>query len=112
MSSRLGFFGSPQRDDGLYIHVELDRSHEVIKLRVDVNNDLTQEFAPGSSHDTPTHYVCAKQVMGQKTFRPARVWLEFDSRRQLIESKVEGGRLLSEDEVENLADAGGAAGGN
>ena len=96
----MGFFGNQQpRDDALYIYVEMDRTKEIVTLRVDINNDLTQEFAPGSSHDSPTHYTCTKQVMGEQTFRPAHVWLQFDSRRQMVDSKVEGGRLVAEEEL-------------
>ena len=95
----LGFFGNQPRDDALYIYVEMDRTAEIVTLRVDLNNDLTQEFAPGSSHDSPTHYTCTKQVMGEQTFRPAHVWLQFDSRRRMVDSKVEGGRLVAEEEL-------------
>ncbi|MDE2862057.1 MAG: hypothetical protein OXL33_01225 [Chloroflexota bacterium] len=101
----LGFFGNQPRDDALYIYVEIDRTQEIVTLRVDLNNDLTQEFAPGSSHDSPTHYTCTKQVMGEQTFRPAQVWLQFDSRRRMVDSKVEGGRLVAEEELLDPTDA-------
>lgn len=101
----LGFFGNQPRDDALYIYVEMDRTQEIVTLRVDLNNDLTQEFAPGSSHDSPTHYTCTKQAMGEQTFRPAHVWLQFDSRRRMVDSKVEGGRLVAEEEMLDPTDA-------
>ena len=100
----MGFFGNQTRDDALYLYIEADRTNEIVPLRVDINNDLSQEFAPGSSHDSPTHYTCTKQVMGEKAFRPVQVWLQFDSRRQLVDSRVEGGRLLADDEVASLTD--------
>ncbi len=100
----LGFFANQASDDALYIYIRMDRTEEIVPLRVDINNDLSQEFAPGSSHDSPTHYTCNKQVMGEKTFRPAEVWLQFDSRRRLVDSKVQGGHLLSNEEVASLTD--------
>ena len=100
----MGFFGNQPRDDALYLYVEMDRTQEIVTLRVDLDNDLTQEFAPGSSHDSPTHYTCTKQVMGQTTFRPAQVWLQFDSRRRMVDSKVEGGRLVAEEELMDPTD--------
>jgi hypothetical protein len=56
------FTGSPQ-DRSLWIAVQCDRCGEIIRTRVDLNNDLSAEYGDGG---TETAYYSRKVLVGKK----------------------------------------------
>ncbi len=57
----MGFLGGgpgPGDDSGIYLYVQVAKSGEKIRVRIDPANDLAQEFDAGGG-DSPTHYTCA-----------------------------------------------------
>ncbi|HJN39517.1 MAG TPA: hypothetical protein QGH28_04985 [Chloroflexota bacterium] len=95
----MGFLGGGPGsgdDRGLYLYVEVEKSGEQIRVRIDPHNDLAQEF-DADGGDSPTHYTCYKEVIGTQSFHPVEINLEFSRRRQLVGQEITGGRFISED---------------
>ena len=101
----MGFLGGGPRSDndgGLYLYVRSDKTGEKIRVRIDLANDLAEEFAdPG---DNPSGYVCHKDIMGNQSFEVIKLDVQFDRNRNIVGQTIEGGELISESEY--LADSG------
>lgn len=98
----LGMFrgggGGDRRDNANYYYVKCGRCGEVIRLRVDRDNDLAQDFE--GNGDFPTGYVANKGVVGKKCFRVINVSLKYDSRKNEQSRSAEGGEFVTADEYE------------
>jgi hypothetical protein len=80
------------KDSSSWITLECDRCGEVIRTRIDMNNDLSAEYGEGE-----VAYFCHKVLIGkQSCFVPIEVVLRFDSNRCLIEQQITGGKFLAE----------------
>lgn len=80
--------------DVLWISVRCKRCGEVVKTRINLNNDLSAEYDGDA-----TTYVCRKILVGEKRcFQQIEVVLKFDANRTLIERAVSGGEFVSEEE--------------
>jgi len=76
-------------DSSYWITVQCDRCGEVIRTRIDRNNDLSAEYAEGE-----TTYFCRKVLIGKRgCFVPIEVVLRFDKNRSLIEQQITGGKF-------------------
>lgn len=86
-------FGGGGGDDskGMYVYVRPRGCDEVVRVRIDRYNDLSL------SDDGETYWV-HKYVRGTKCFQQVEVDLFFDKNRQLQNSEVAGGSLVSEEE--------------
>jgi len=88
--SRL-FTGSP-KDNSLWIAVQCDRCGEIIRTRVDLNNDLSAEYGEGEGE---TAYYSRKVLIGKKgCYVPIEVELKFDAGRNLMDKQIKGGKLV------------------
>jgi hypothetical protein len=74
---------------GLYFFVQPDNCDEVVRLRVNGDNDL-------SLKDDETGYWVHKVVRGTKCFNGVEVDLFFDMNRRLTDSQLKGGKLVDE----------------
>jgi hypothetical protein len=72
--------------------VKCKRCGEIIEGHVDLNNDLSIEY-----EDAGDRYYCRKVLMGAGLcYQKIEVGLQFDSKKRLLESRVEGGELVKE----------------
>lgn len=106
-------FGGGSRDESagrnaFWIYVQCDACGEKIRTRVSREHDLSSEFEGG---DLPTGYYCHKEIIGQNCFRRIGVDLRFDSRQQLTEQEIKGGRFITQEEYES-AEAGAPEAGS
>jgi hypothetical protein len=81
----------------LYLYVRCNRCGDVVRVRVNMANELGQEFAEG---DGVAGYVLRKGVVDTKCFRPIQVKLTFDGRRRETGREIEGGQFVTREEFE------------
>lgn len=74
---------------GIYFYVKLKGSNEVVRVRINRNNDLSLD------DDGKTFWV-HKVVMGTKGFQRAELDIHFSQNRHLSGSEVSGGDLVTE----------------
>lgn len=74
---------------GLYYYVRPNGCEEVVRVRVDRNNDL-------SLTDDNKGYWVRKGVRGVKCRQNVELELFYDSNRRLVNSELEGGVLVDE----------------
>jgi hypothetical protein len=75
--------------DGLYYFVRPDGCEEVVRVRINRNNDL-------SLTDDGSGYLVHKHVRGVKCRQGVELDLYYNSKRQLINAEVSGGALVTE----------------
>jgi len=86
------FSGGDTKPEKRYyvFQVKCNRCGEVIEGRVDLDNDLSQDYEGNNV------YFGRKVVMGSGyCFQQIEVELTFDSSRQLLEQKVTGGQFVN-----------------
>lgn len=83
--------GGGDNAKGMYVYVRPRGCDEVVRVRIDRYNDLSL------SDDGETYWV-HKYVRGVKCFQQVEIDLFFDKNRQLQNSEVAGGALVSEEE--------------
>lgn len=84
-----GAFSSPRKKDYYVFKVKCKRCGEIIEGRVDVDNDLSVEYETGGDH-----YYCRKVIIGSGEnlcYQQIEVGLKFDTRRKLLERRIESG---------------------
>ncbi|MEP7293390.1 MAG: hypothetical protein ABI835_16520 [Chloroflexota bacterium] len=74
---------------GIYYYVKPKGCEEVVRVRIDRNNDLSL------SDDGKTYWV-HKVAMGSKCFQRAEIDFYFSSSRQLSNTEVSGGDLVTQ----------------
>jgi hypothetical protein len=81
---------------GLYFYIKPNGCTEIIRVRIDSNNDLSM------ADDNSTFFV-NKTVRGStyKCTRSAELELTFDSSRRLQNTEVTGGTLVTKEDYEN-----------
>ncbi len=87
-----GMGGSPG-DAGLYYYVRPKGSEEVVRVRINRNNDLSL------ADDGKTFWV-HKMVMGTTSFQRVELDLYFNQNRQLTNSEVSGGDLVKKEDFD------------
>jgi hypothetical protein len=92
--------GGPKEpsDGGLYYYVRCGKCGEAIRVRVDRNNDLAQEFEGGGDH--PSGYTATKGVVGKKCFRQMSLTISFDSGRREVSRSIDGGDFITREQFE------------
>lgn len=88
--------GSPVHREGnsAYYYLKLDRCGEVMRVRVDMNNDL-------SLNDESSGYWVRKMITSSNYKCPkAEITLYFDTNRRLDKSEIQGGHLVSREEYD------------
>jgi hypothetical protein len=79
--------------DGLYFFVQPNGCDEVVRIRVNRNNDL-------SLSDDGKSYWVHKLARGVKCRQQVEVDLYFDSSRRMTSSEISGGTLVTEADYE------------
>jgi hypothetical protein len=84
--------------DAYWINARCNRCGEVVRSRVNLNNDLSPEY-----DGEVLSYVCRKVLIGganksgeQRCFQQIEVWLKFDAGRKLVEREIRGGSFADE----------------
>ena len=83
-------FGGAGREsdkDALYLYVRSRQTGEVIRVRIHRYNDL-------SMNESGDGYFVRKVIVGEKSFDRMEAHLDFDTKRQLVNSEVIGGELV------------------
>jgi hypothetical protein len=81
-------------DNGIYLYVKLDRSGEIVRLRLDPQYELVPDYEDSSGYRTH------KSVVGPRTFTRAEAVFRFNSSRRLEEAEIDGGSLVDAAEYE------------
>ncbi len=80
--------GSSPKDKGIYVYVRLNRSGEIVRLRLQPGYDVSL-----GDGDNP---ISRKQVVGPRTFERAEATLLFDKNYRLVDAEIDGGELADE----------------
>ena len=88
-----GSGGGAAGDVGLYYYIKSKKSGEIIRLRVNPNNGLSESDAGGE-------YFVRKQLHGTRGWDPIEVELTYDKNRKLSEIKITGGEQVDQDAFE------------
>jgi hypothetical protein len=90
-------------DRGIYRYVRCSRCQDVVRVRINMANEvseLSDEPEEDSGEIAATNpaarYAVSKGVVDSKCFRPMRLTILFDGRRQEIEASVQGGELVDQ----------------
>ena len=76
------------------LKVQCSRCGEILTARVNMANDLSVEYSPSGA---PQFYSCRKVLMGTgRCFQSVEVLLKFDSRRNLQEKEIHGGKFVED----------------
>jgi hypothetical protein len=70
--------------------VKCNRCAEIIEGRVDLDNDLSQDY----ENDSPVYFVRKGLVGENRCFQQIEVELKFTPSRELIEKHVQGGTFV------------------
>jgi hypothetical protein len=85
--------GTPARaaqgDIGMYYYVKVRRSGEVIRIRINPNNDL-------SLTDDESGYFVRKVAVGTRSFERVELEVTYDKHRNVINIEVQGGTLVDQ----------------
>ncbi len=76
-----------QGDIGMYYYVKARRSGEVIRIRINPNNDL-------SLNDEDSGYFVRKVAVGTRSFERVELEVSYDKNRNVINAEVQGGTLV------------------
>ncbi|MFN8531427.1 MAG: hypothetical protein U0670_22715 [Anaerolineae bacterium] len=76
-------------DRGLYFFVKPFGCDEIIRVRIDPMNDLSQ------SEDGKSFYV-RKVASGVKCFKRVEMEFNFNGGKQLVDTRIQGGELVTE----------------
>lgn len=79
----------------MYFYVSCNACGEKIRVRVDMYNDLAQEF---DSKERVSGYVLNKDVLGSKCFKLMRLHLQMDPSRRLIAKSIENGTFITKEQ--------------
>lgn len=80
---------SDSGDRGMYFYVRPKRCNEIVRVRIDPSNDLSQD-------DDGRGYFVRKTAQATRCPFPAQLFIQFDGSRRLTSSTVEDGELVSE----------------
>lgn len=92
------FGGGVPRDNILYVYVRPKLCKEVLRLRVDLVNQL-------SLNDDESGYLVRKEARGNRCPFPVEVVLHFDRSRRLTEKEITNGEFMTEADYEVFAAA-------
>lgn len=82
------------QDYGFWINVKCNRCGEVLRVRINLANDLSSDYSDNASANT---YFCRKVIVGDKLcFQKIEVKLNFNSKRKLTAQEISGGEFVEE----------------
>lgn len=82
-----GPVGSSPGDIGLYYFVRCNKCNEVIKVRINPNNDL-------SAQDDGGGYFSRKMIVGQRCYNRIDAEFTFGGNRRFKNAEISGGTLV------------------
>ena len=82
--------GSQPSDSGIYVYIKLDRSGEIVRLRLTVGYEI--------SRDDEGTYFTRKLVMGSRSFEKADATIYFDDQYNVSGADIDGGEISNEAE--------------
>jgi hypothetical protein len=88
--------------EGLYIYVRLDKSGEVVQLRLNPVAELNADSERGG-------YVCRKHITGPMTFDRAEATFYFDRVHRLTGADIVGGELAAQEDWLAQLESGSSA---
>ncbi|MFN0072334.1 MAG: hypothetical protein ACKVVP_12695 [Chloroflexota bacterium] len=85
-------------DDGeaFYLYIACDRCNDLVSVRVNRRNDLSQEFNPSTG--AVSSYRYQKGIVDQRCFRPIHVSITFDSSQREEMRDIAGGHFITREE--------------
>jgi len=88
-------FSPPEDRRSYWFYVRCDKCGEVLKGRVDLMNDISQQYdSEGNSA-----YFCRKVLIGSRgCYQPIEVELHFDKKRKPARREISGGEFATEDD--------------
>ena len=96
--------GGRSGDRGLYVYVRCTRCQDVVRVRINVANELselTDEDDDGVENPRSSHpnarYAITKGVVDTKCFRKMSLTMLFDGRRRELDRQIEGGTSVDQD---------------
>ena len=75
-------------NDGIYIYVKLNRTEEIVELRLTPQHELVPDYDQGG-------YISRKQIVGPQTFARAEATFYFNENRKLVSADIDGGELTT-----------------
>jgi len=78
-----------QGDIGMYYYVKVRRSGEVVRIRINPNNDL-------SLTDDESGYFVRKVAVGTRSFERVELEVTYDKNRNVTHIEVQGGTLVDQ----------------
>lgn len=89
--------GTQHDPHGYHLYAQCGTCGGLVHTRIDLRNDLSPDDEGGFS--------MRKTLVDDRCFRRMEVMARFDARRRPVEQQIEGGRLLSREEFDSLAQA-------
>jgi hypothetical protein len=83
--------GGAAQDDALYMYVQPKMCKEIVKVRIDLKNQLSRE-------DDGDGYFVRKTARGQRCPFAAEMLIRFDARKTIIERTIEDGAFVTEED--------------
>ena len=91
-----GSTGSVESDGrAMYFYVRCDACGEKLRIRVDMYNELAQEF---DDNEHISSYTLDKDIMGSKCFRMMHMHIQFDKGKHIVEQTLDKGTLITKAE--------------
>lgn len=81
--------GAAHGDIGMYYYVRVRRSGEVVRIRINPNNDL-------SLTDDESGYFVRKVAVGTRSFERVELEVTYDKNRNVTHIEVQGGTLVDQ----------------
>ena len=94
-----GGTGGTGKDMGLYFYIRLDKSGEIVKIRLDPRHDLAPEYKEGT-------YFSNKAIIGPKSIERADATFYFDEKRSFDHADIQGGELTDEESYNAQQESG------
>jgi hypothetical protein len=99
-----GGSGGRPGDRGLYVYVRCNRCQDVVRVRINVANELselTDEDDEGVENPRDSHpnarYTITKGVVDTTCYRKMSLTMLFDARRREVDRQIEGGTSVDQD---------------
>lgn len=95
----LGLFSSSESsqdddsDEAFYLYIRCDRCNDLVAVRINRRNDLSQEFHPSTGE--VTGYRVQKGIVDQRCFRPIHVSMLFDPGQRELNRDIDGAEFLT-----------------
>nr|MBN1230201.1 hypothetical protein [Anaerolineae bacterium] len=78
-------------DEGIYLYVKLDRSDEIVRIRLEPRYELVPDDESGG-------YITRKSIVGPRSYRRAEAVFQFSPTRQLASWDIRGGTMSTGEE--------------